>query len=202
MLTQEEIIKRAAQEEVEKTQLIVQLESEISEHAIRLTTMIEQLENAVDKPKASARIALLLCYIKRRCNLFFKERETDVLSADELTVYLDEMAEIAGLSNVRIIVTSELTSPVSVRRATLIYDLFYSVVYWAAWLDSPNILAHLGVENGDLILRLLPSDDAHSYQMGKALEKAIALAGGRYFVKDLDETVGLSLSFPEGGEKL
>ena len=201
MLVQEEKIKRTAQEENDKTQLLAQLETEISEYTIKLATMIEQLEYAVDKPKATARIALLLCYVKRRCNLFFREREVDILPADELTVYLDELAEIAGYSDVRIIITNELKTPVSVRRVTLFYDLFYSVIYWASWLDNPNILAHIGVENENVALRLLPSDDARLYQMGRALEKAVNQAGGIFSVKDLDDAAGLSLSFTEGGEK-
>jgi hypothetical protein len=197
MLVEEEEVRRAAQEEIEKTQLMEQLDNEIAGHIIRLTTMIEQLEGASDKQKSTARISLLLCYIKRRCNMFFHEREAYVLPADELTVYLDEMAEIAGYSNVKVLVTSMLNTGVPARQATLLYDFFYSVVNWASWLGGLHMLAHLGVENGSLVLRLLPSEDAKSYHMEKGLQKAIAAAGGTFGIKDLDDAVGLSVSFPE-----
>lgn len=200
ILTEEEKIKRAAQEENEKTQLMAQLEAEISVHTIKLSTMIEQIENAIDRPKATARITLLLCYVKRRCNLFFREREAELLPADELTVYLDELAEIAGYSGVKLIVTSELELPVSIRRATLFYDLFYNVIYWAAWLPETNILTHLGYETGTVTLRLLLPEDARSFRMEKGLKAAIAAVNGVYAVKDLDDGCGISLSFPEGGE--
>jgi hypothetical protein len=142
---------------------------------------------------------LLLSYVKRRCNLFFLEKESVALPADELTVYFDELAEIAGYAGVQTIVTSEIKGHLALRHATLLYDLFYNVTYWATWITTPRILVHLGFEEGGPVLRLLPSEDAHSFQMEAALEKAIELAGGTYVVKDLDDAVGLSLSFFEGG---
>jgi hypothetical protein len=201
MLAEEEKVSRAAHEENEKTQVMVGLEAEISAHTIKLSTMMEQLETVTDRPKAMARITLLICYIKRCCNRFFQAREITFLSADELTVYLDELAEIAGYSGVKTIVTSELKSKLPFVHASLLYDFFYNVIYWATWLDSPQILVHLGAENGAVVLRLLPSGDAHSFQMDRYLENAIAASGGVYAVKDLDDdTAGLSLSFPEGGD--
>ncbi|MDR1687908.1 MAG: ABC transporter substrate-binding protein [Clostridiales bacterium] len=69
LLAEEEKLKRALQDENEKTRLMTQLEAEIAGHVIRLNTMAEQLENVNDRPKATARLTLLLCYIKRRLNV-------------------------------------------------------------------------------------------------------------------------------------
>jgi hypothetical protein len=198
LLSKEEAIERAAHEEFEKTRLMEQLESEIASHAIKLSAMIEQLENAADQPKALARITLLLCFVKRRCNLFFREKEARDLPADELTVYFDELAEIAGFSGVQTIVTSELRTLVPVRHATLMYDLFYNVVYWATWTTGQRMLVHLGTESGNTVLRLLPSEDAASFRMEKSLKKSISQAGGTYEVKDLDDSYGFSLALPHG----
>jgi len=196
LLEEEEKTKQAVQAEIEKTALMEQLETEIYGHTIRLSTMIEQLESNVDKERATARVTLLLCYIKRRCNLFFREKEGDTLPADELTVYFDELAEMAGYSQVRIIVKCELKKEIPVRYATLYYDLFYNVIYWATWSDNAYILTMLGSDNGSIVLRLLPSEDARSFRMGRELMKAIRNAGGAFAVKELDDdAVGLSLSF-------
>jgi len=196
ILAEEEKTKQAVQSEIEKTRLMEQLEAEIYGHTIRLSTMIEQLENNVDKEKATARVTLLLCYIKRRCNLFFREKEGDTLPADELVVYFDELAEMAGYSGVRIIVKCELKKDIPIRHATLYYDLFYNVIYWATWSSNAYILAMLGSDNGNNVLRLLPSDDARSFRMGRELLKAITDVGGIFAVKELDdEAVGLSLLF-------
>ena len=196
LLAEEEKTKQVIQSEIEKTRLMEQLETEISGFTIRLSTMIENLENNVDKEKATARITLLLCYIKRRCNLFFREKEGDTLPADELTVYFDELAEMAGYSGVRGIVTNEIKKDIPVRHATLYYDLFYNVIYWATWLSKSYILAILGSDNGSNALRLLPSEDARSFRMGRELQNAITNANGTFTLKELDDdAVGLSLSF-------
>jgi hypothetical protein len=200
LLAEEEKIKRIAQEEQEKTRLLSQLETEISVHMVKLSTMIEQIENAINRKLAMARITLLLCYVKRRCNLFFREKESARLPADEITVYLDELAEMADYSGVKTIITSELKTELPVRRATLLYDFFYCIIYWATWLEGSRILVHLGAQDGSIVLRLLTAEDAHSFQMERGLEKAIGLAGGIYTVKDIDdEMASISLSFPEGG---
>jgi len=200
ILAKEEKIKRAAQEENAKTQLMAQLESEIIGHTIKLSAMIEQIENVTDRPKAMARITLLLCYVKRRCNLLFSENEAEALQADELTAHFEELAEIAGFSDVRAIISSGVKTKVPVRCATLLYDFFYNVIHWATWAERQRILVYLSIENENIVLRLIPSEDVRSFHMEKSLVNAIVSAGGTYEVKNLDDAFSISLTFPEGGE--
>jgi len=190
LLAEEERVKRAVEEENARTQIMSQLEAEIAAHTARLSAMIENSES-------TARIVLLICYIKRRCNLFFRGRETQLLPADELTVYVDELAELSGYADVRIITTNQLGAPVELRRATLLYDFFYSVVDWATNCTCSSMLTHLGPEQA---LRLLLSEDARAFQLEESLQAAIASAGGGYAVNDLDGVVSIRLAFPEGGE--
>ncbi len=137
--------------------------------------------------------------MKRRCNLFFRERETKALPADELTVYIDELAEMAKYSDVKILITSEIKNLISVRQATLFYDFFYAVADWASERKCPYILTHLRSEKGSATMRLLPSGDAWSFKMEGNLDAAITSAGGIFSVKDLDGAIGIRLTFPEGG---
>ena len=203
ILAEEEAVKRAIHTENNKTALMTDLETEITNYTILLSTMLEQLDSTVDRNKTAARIIILLCYIKRRCNLFFRERETEKLSPEELLVYFTEMAEIAAYSDVNLIVTCTLDSNLSVRHATLLYDFFYNVVFWVSCLDSANIPAQLGAEDGNIVLRLLLSEDARSIRIEESLAHSIKSAGGIFENKNLDDAVGLSLSFPEevGGDK-
>lgn len=199
ILDEEEKVRRAHYEEIAKMQLMTQLEDEIVQHITRLSTMIEQLDNVNNQPQETARIVLLLCYVKRRCNLFFRERETKALPADELTVYIDELAEMAKYSDVKILITSEIKNLISVRQATLFYDFFYAVADWASERKCPYILTHLRSEKGTATMRLLPSGDAWSFKMEGNLDAAITSAGGIFSVKDLDGAIGIRLTFPEGG---
>ena len=200
LLVKEEAIKRAVSEETARTQLMEQLEKEISAHITRLSAMIERLYSAEDPKKATARVTLLLAYIKRRCNLFFRERESDLFNADELTGYMDELSGMAGYCGIQIIFTCELNASVPVRMATVFYDFFYNVLDWAAGLSNLRILAHLGRESGNIVLRMLPSEDARSFQLDETVLAAILAENGCYTVKELDnDASGISLSLPEGG---
>lgn len=200
VLKEETQLKRAIGEEIAKTQLMTQLEGEIAGLVARLTAMIEGCRFVFDPQREAARIAVLLCYVKRRCNLFFRERETDALPANELCAYMDELAEIASYADVQCIVTCALHAPLSVRRATLLYDFFYQAMDWAAAEGCPTMLAHVSDENGSVTLRLLPSSDASTFAPGPALSTAIASARGEFAQKDLDGAIGIRLTFSKGGE--
>lgn len=199
VLAEEEKIRRALGEENAKAQLMAQLENEIAEHIVKLSAMIEQLDNTDDRPQEIARVALLLCYVKRRCNLFFRKRETEALPPDELTIYIDELAEMADYSGIKIITTSEIETPIPTRQATLFYDFFYHVIDWAAVRECPYMLAHLGFEKETVAIRLLPSEDARSFELEADLNAAMTSVGGIFSRKDLDGAVGISLAFPKGG---
>jgi hypothetical protein len=196
VLAEEGKIKQAAQEETEKTRLMTSLGEEISGFTIKLSAMIEQLENTVDKKKATARIILLLCYIKRRCNLFFRQKEADAMQGSELSMYLNELAEMAGYAGIKIVVSGGLHHTIFVRHATIFYDFYYSVLYWATWVKDIIIIAHLGVDSGNVTFVMLPSDDAESFRLGHDVMEAVKAENGIYAVKDIDGDFGLSLSFP------
>ncbi|MGI6174770.1 MAG: hypothetical protein ACOYJC_01140 [Christensenellales bacterium] len=200
VLAEEEKIRRALDEETANIQLMKQLEQEIAGHIIRLSAMIDGLDTADDQPKETVRIALLLCYVKRRCNLFFRAQETKALPPDEWTSYIDELADMADYSGIKILVTSAIEAPVPVRQATLFYDFFYTVLDWASKKECPTMLAHLGTEGKTVFMRLLPSCDARSFALSTELSTAIQSAGGIFSTKDLDDAVGIRLVFPKGGE--
>jgi len=200
-LAEEERIKRAIAEETEKTRLMTELETEISGHTARLSSMIEQLDSAASQPKDTVVLCLLLCYVKRQSSLFFREREADVIPIDEFMVYLDELADIASYADLKIILTGEIKKPISVRKARLFYGFFYNAVDWALSGCCPSIIAHLRAENGSISMRLLPFTDARTFAPDTELSPAIAVEGGAIALTDYDDAYGISLSFPEGGEE-
>ena len=200
ILAEEEKIKRILAEESEKERLMARLEAEIAIHTAKLSVMAQQLDNAPDKPKETAVIAMLLCYVKRRCNLFFREQEIHRMYTGELIGYLNELAEIAAYSDRKVTVSSDVKENISVRRVTVLYDLFFSVIEWATKQNRPHVMVHLHARNGRIIMRLLPYAKPESYTPGMKLLEAIDLAGGRFDLEDLDDAIAISLSFPKGGE--
>ncbi len=201
VLVKEEAIKRSMSEAAARTQLMERLENEMSKHILRLDHMMERLGGAEDKKEAIARITLMLCYIKRRCGLFFRAGESVAFNAHELTLYVDEFSEIAGFAGVRIIFTCEPSVRVPARLVTILCDLFYSALDWAVQMAHTHILVDLGREGGSVILRIL-TPSGRSFQPDKSIRDAILSENGSLIIKEVDDdAVGISLSFPEGGKR-
>ena len=199
VLAEDERIKRAIAEETEKIRLMTLLETEIAGHAERLSSMAERLGSAADRQRETVLFTLLLSYVKRRCNLFFKEQESQTVSHGEFTGYLGELADIAAYSDIKIIVTNQIYAPLPPREATLFYDFFYDVAAWAARQDRTGVLAYLHSEDGAAIMKLIPVADTASYFLDPGLSWGIATTGGAFAREDIDGAVVVSLSFPGGG---
>lgn len=198
VLARREVVQRALNEESVKIQLMEQLEGEIAEHILRLSTMIEKNDGACGG-KDTGRIVLLLCYIKRRCNLFFRQRETEALPATEISAYVQELADMAKYSALNVLVTGEVAIPITPKQAIIIYDLFYAVTDWAAKNKHFSLLACFEPAKESSQLRLLLSDTARCFELDHRLAAAIDEVGGAYVRKDLDGATGISLVFLERG---
>ena len=199
VLAEDNRIRRELDEETAKIELMERLEGEIAPYISRLSAMIEGLEAAAGGPGEAARVALLLCYVKRRSNLFFRDQETGALPADELSAYIDELAGMAGYAGLKLAVAGEVDGPTPVRRAALLYHFFYCVLDWAAKQGISQMVAYLESKEEAVALRLLPPRDAQYFELKPELLAAITAAGGAFHAKDLDGTTGISLSFPRGG---
>ena len=197
LLTERENKYRLAAAE-EKVRLMDMLGDEIQSHLERMKKMIRLLEKSEDKQKDIAKITLLLCYVKRRCNLFFKEQEGGELPVEELAVYIDELSEFAAYADVRVATVCTASGSVSPRRGTVLYDFFYRMLDICSNRESTILEQLVDVENG-IEMKLLPSFfDFDASFLEDALDKALDLVGGKITIKELDETAGLSLFVPKG----
>lgn len=189
--------KLAATEE--KVRLMDMLSDEIKCHFERMQKMIKDLEKSNDRQKDIAKITLLLCYIKRRCNLFFKEQEEGELPVEELAVYIDELSEFASYADIRVATACTATGSVTPRCGTLIYDFFYRVLDVCSNCEVTILEQLVNLQDG-VELKLLPSFfDFDLPIFESSFEKAVELADGKISIKQLDETTGLCLFVPKGG---
>ena len=159
LLAEEEKIKRIINQKNAKKDLMDQLQTEIAENIEKISNMIGKLEISQDHLIDTARIALLLCYTKRRCNLFFKEKELKTIQVDELILHIDELCDIGKYSNVNIATTNEVKGNLSIRFATLFYDFFYSVTDLAIKKYCPYIIVNIAYDDEWIVMRMLPSLD-------------------------------------------
>ena len=183
----------------EKVKLMDMLSKEINSHLDSMRLMLQSLENSNNKQKDIAKITLLLCYIKRRCNLFFKEQEGTEMPVEEIAVYIDELSEFATYADVRVATVCSATGNLTVRRGTVLYDFFYKILEMCSDRESTVLEQLIDVENG-VELKLLSSFfDLDASFTEDALKRELDLFDCKITIKELDETAGISLFVPKGG---
>ena len=61
------------------------------------------------------------------------------------------------------------------------------------------IIVDIGTEEESITMRLLPSVDIGALKTESNLIEAIATAKGKIVRKEVEDTIGISISFPKGG---
>ena len=183
-----------------KAELYDELEQEIPRRVSVLARLIQSLPQAEDHQRQTAYITLCLCHIKRRYNLFFLTRQSEPVLGDELGIYLDELAELAGYAGVKVLVRCGLHSQMAVRTASLCYDFCFESLSWAVRENCSTMLGYLEREDTELAFKLLPACSPENWHFSEEFQAAVAAVGGRITSKDLDETAGVWLTIPLGGE--
>ncbi len=200
LLREESEAKRRLLAAEAKAELYDELEREIPRRVSVLARLIQSLPQAEDHQRQTAYITLCLCHIKRRYNLFFLTRQGEPVLGDELGIYLDELAELAGYAGVKVLVRCGLHSQMAVRAASLCYDFCFESLSWAVRENCSTMLGYLEREDTELAFKLLPACSPENWHFSEEFQAAVAAVGGRITSKDLDETAGVWLTIPLGGE--
>lgn len=201
LLAKEKESKTAAAFVKQKLLLTTELEKQIKKHTDKLSDLVNGLGCCNNKSVEITRITMLLCYIKRRCNLFFREMETAEFPVEELEVYLDELAEFSGYAGIKVATAFSVTDSLTVRCGTLLYDFLY------AFLDAcvvsggeTHVLQQLVSEGEGVVMRLLPSAFPKTDFPDESLREAIKSHNGVIRIKKTDDSFGISLYFQNGGK--
>lgn len=108
--------------------------------------LIEALPETPHPRDLTAYITLCLCHIKRRCNLFFLARQGDGLPGEELSIYLDELAELARYAGLQLLIRCGQRGVLEIRRAALCYDFAFEAISWALGENASPLLGYLEPE--------------------------------------------------------
>ena len=187
-----------------QVELYAAFEKDIAAHEQRLDEMLRHIpEDEPERAVYMGAVAVLVCYIKRRCNFLALEMSgTETSALYEYVVYIDELAELARLAGIKCLTYCNLSGEIKLRHAMLFYDFFYAAAEWTIMNKNHGMIAQTLSENEKLVMRLVISGSAAAYTLPKWTEEEITLAGGIFEKKELDEDgIGLFLSFPEGGER-
>ena len=194
-----EVKKRLLTAEANRA-LFEQLHRDMERRITSLICLIDTLPEAKNSRDLTAYITLCLCHIKRRCNLFFLARQGELLPGDELGMYLDELAELAGYAGVKTLIRCGGIGALDIRSAALCYDFAFETLSWTIKEKAAPLMGCLEVESGYLVFRFLPSGDPEQWQFSREMTASVCNLGGKIVCKDLDDAFGICLTVPLGGE--
>ena len=180
--------------------LFEQLDRDMERRIQALGRLIETLPETPHPRDLTAYITLCLCHIKRRCNLFFLARQGDGLPGEELSIYLDELAELARYAGLQLLIRCGQRGVLEIRRAALCYDFAFEAISWALRENASPLLGYLEPEGAHLVFRFLPGGNPGQWRFSEELTTAVAALGGQIACKDLDDAVGICMTLPLGGE--
>ena len=194
-----EVKKRLLTAETNRA-LFEQLDRDMERRISSLARLIETLPETEQSKGLTAYITLCLCHIKRRCNLFFLARQEEVLLGDELSMYLDELVELARYAGLQTLIRCGQKGGLDIRSAALCYDFAFETISWALREDASPLMGYLEVEETHLVFRFLPGGDPGQWHFSEELMTAVSALGGQITSKDLDDAVGICMMVSLGGE--
>ena len=180
--------------------LFEKLDRDMERRITSLARLIETLPEAEAPGNLTASITLCLCHIKRRCNLFFLALQGEPLAADELRMYLDELAEMARYGGLQTLIRCGQTGGLQIRSAALCYDFAFETIFLTLREEASPLMGYLETEGDRLAFRFLPGCDPGQWQFSQELTESVCALGGQIVCKDLDDAFGLCLTLPLGGE--
>lgn len=194
-----EVKKRLLAAETNRA-MFEQLDRDMECRITSLVHLIETLPEAERPENLTAYITLCLCHIKRRCNLFFLARQGEPLPGDELSMYLDELAELGRYVGLKTLIRCGEIGALEIRSAALCYDFAFETISLTLRESASPLMGYLEAENGRLVFRFLPGGDPGRWQFSGELKAAASALGGQIVCKDLDDAFGVCLTIPLGGE--
>ena len=200
LLREEGEVKKHLMTAETKRSLFEQLDCDMEHRIASLVCLIETLPETEHSREMTAYITLCLCHIKRRCNLFFLARQGKFLPGDELSIYLDELTEVARYAGLQMLIRCGQNSGLEIRNAALCYDFAFEIISWALRTEASPLMGCLESEGSNLIFRFLPGSDPGQWRLSEELMTAVSALGGKIVCKDLDDAVGICMTLPLGGE--
>ena len=184
--------------------LFNELEKSIRRHLDELEEMLRHIPGKENRNEYLARVAVLVCYVKRKCHLFFLEQRTDTIKMSELAVYMDELSEFAAFAGFNCACTGKVSGKLPFRAATLIYDFHYMMFCRLYEQGAKSLFLELEEENTCIVLRTMQSNQIPLPVLAKNTLAEIEAAGGGVTTEASEEleSLGFCVTFTQGGDSL
>ena len=145
-----------------------------------------------------AHIMLRMVFIKRQCMLYFVGQQSDYVPADELTVYIDELADLGKYAKIKCATANRIKSPLPVQSAALFYDFFARILSVGRILGEITIIEEFNETPTQLEMHLIASQTlAEKVEFSAKFQTLQNNLGGKLEQKELDDVVDISFILPK-----
>ena len=186
-----------------RLELLSDLKNSIRHHLDELTQMLRHIPEQGEPSAYLARIAMLVCYIKRKCHLFFLEQRTDTLPMNEMALYMEELSEYAAFTGLSCAFTGKPPSgSIPLQAAVILYNYLYRMFQWLYEQGAKSFLIKIGGGSGTMVVRTMQSDRNPLPEFDAEMLAEIETLGGSVAVETLEglDSIGFCITFPEAQE--
>ena len=201
ILEKEETVGRNLAAAKAEIALFSGMETTIRRHTEELSALLRNIPALEGRKEYLTRVATMVCYIKRRCQLFFFEQRSSHSEAYALAVYMDELAEFAQYAgiNCRCVCTFSGSAPVA--HVSLMYDFVHAMLDWLFEHSGKSMLIQIAGENSGMAVALMQSSDISAFVPNAELLAEIKATHARVSIDQMEGlgSIGFHLAFPEEG---
>ena len=182
-----------------RTRLFCQLENDIREETEELSCLIHELPASPHRQQQISYLPLLLCHMKRKCNLFFLSREGEFMSSNELALYLDELSEFASYSRLHALVRCGISGSLSVNTVSLMYDFYFFLLRWAVSDSNSVLIGRIEEQKEELSFWILSSESTDSLHFPESFLNEVKTSKGALSFRTVEDSEGIYLNLPKKG---
>lgn len=174
ILMKEKKLNEDLGDQINRSKLAELFSDEMAQYLLKLSNLVEQLAQKENAVGTSAQIALLTCYLKRRCQFFYLEQEQKIINAQELLHYLNELEDLSIFMGIKAFVQTEIEGDLSSVQARMIYDFFYLIIEWHGQQNRVYLVANLLEKDEGILFRVLSSESIEDYILPKEIDESVS----------------------------
>lgn len=198
ILEEEEEIRHGLEQSRIRRELIDALNLEIKAQTQELSSMASNLELCFDPGRRKQLISemmIMLCYIKRRCNLFFRQKESELFSTEELVHYMKELSDLTDYTVVKTVFISNIRMQLCGELISFLYDFYFYMTKRSLEKSIPMMVRFLG-QNQSVRLEFLIAGEIETESFPEKFASFLPAYGGYLEKKDCGDSMILQLIFP------
>jgi len=198
ILEREEIVGRNLAAAKAQVAIFAEMEKTIHRYTEDLLDMLHNIPGKEGRKEYLTRLAVLVCYIKRRCHLFFTQQNASHIELNDLAIYMDELAEFAQYAGINCRCDCAFSGRVPLMYVSLMYDFVHTMLDWLFEHSGKSMLIQITAENNAIGMLVMQSADISTFIPNSELLDEIETAGGSVSVNPIMglDSICFCLMFP------